>query len=210
MLSIGLLATLLFKLTKVPGGMFLSGLFLGLMLLVLIIIGCLILTAILKLIFKRIHFLTILSILTSISFLIFHYQLYSPTLKIKVPNSYTGEANLVLYNVEENILTVDSNGIGYINDWTFEEAYTRPIVEQMDGKNLDNRLVGFNPSSFWCVTVGGENSIRSKSFEIVPDDTTTQKPFDSKDWRSFINKRLVLLKNPNKGIESYETTVEIE
>jgi membrane protein implicated in regulation of membrane protease activity len=123
-------------LTSVPGGMILSGLFLGGMMIVGIIIGCLILTGILKLAFKRTSFLTILFITTTISFAVFHYQLYSPTLTIKVPNGYKGEINLVLSNVKDNILTVDSNGIGYLNEWTFNKTYSRPIVEQLDGKNL--------------------------------------------------------------------------
>jgi len=58
--------------------------------------------------------LTILFITTTISFLAFHYQLYSPTLTIKVPNGYKGKINLVLSNVKDNLLTVDSNGIGYL------------------------------------------------------------------------------------------------
>jgi len=94
--------------------MILSGLFLGGMMIVGIIIGCLTLSGLVRLIFKRISFLTILFITTTISFLAFHYQLYSPTLTIKVPNGYKGKINLVLSNVKDNLLTVDSNGIGYL------------------------------------------------------------------------------------------------
>ncbi len=124
-LSVGLLVTLLIKLNNVPGGMILSGLFLGGMMIVGIILGCLILTAILRLIFKKNSFLTILLVTTTISFLAFHYQLYSPTLTIKVPNGYKEEINLVLSNVKDNLLTVDSNGIGYLNEWTFNKTYSK-------------------------------------------------------------------------------------
>lgn len=174
LLSTVLLATLLVKLTNVPGGIILSGLFLGVMMIIGILIGCLILTGILRLIFKRISFLTIFSITTAISFLVFHYQLYSPTLTIIVPNGYRGEINLVLSNVDDNVLTVDSNGIGYVNKWTFNKTYSRPIVKQLDGENLDNNLVGFNPSTFWAK---GENSssafdfkLETLSFEILTDE----------------------------------------
>src|SRR5690606_14068814 len=163
-LSVVLLTTLLIKLTNVPGGMILSGLFLGGMMIVGIIIGCLILSGLLKLIFKKTSFLTILSITTTFSFLAFHYQLYSPTLKIIVPNGYKGEINLILSNVKDNILTVDSNGIGYLNEWTFNKTYSRPIVEQLDGKNLDKNLVGFNPSTFFGTSIGGGNAIKSLRF----------------------------------------------
>jgi hypothetical protein len=115
LLSVVLLITLLFKLTTVPGGMILSGLFLGGMYIFGIIIVCLILSVLLKLIFKKTSYLTLMLVTTSISFLAFHYQLYSPTLTIIVPNNYKGEINLVLSNVDDNILTVDSNGIGYLN-----------------------------------------------------------------------------------------------
>ena len=103
-LSVGLLTTLFIKLKDVPGGMILSGLFLGGMIIVGIIIGCLIFSGILRLIFKRFSFLTLLFITTTISFLAFHYQLYSPTLTIIVPDGYRGEINLVLSNVDDNIL----------------------------------------------------------------------------------------------------------
>ena len=210
-LSVGLLTTLLFKLTNIPGGMILSGLFLGGIMIVGIIIGCLILTGILKLVFKQTSFLTILFITTTISFLAFHYQLYSPTLTIKVPNGFKGEINLVLSNVEDNILTVDSNGIGYLNEWTFNKTYLKPIVEQLDGKNLDRNLVGFNPSTFFGKSIGSGNAIKSLSFEIVPDNFLGQKQYYGTDWTKFVNRKLILLKELNKGIENNEAIeVKIE
>lgn len=209
-LSVGLLTTLLFKLTNISGGMILSGLFLGGIMIVGIILGCLILTGILKLVFKRTSFLTLLFITTTISFLVFHYQLYSPTLTIKVPNGYKGEINLVLSNAKDNILTVDSNGIGYLTEWTFNKTYSRPIVKQLDGKNLEKNLVGFNPSTFFGTSIGGGNSIKSLSFEIVPDSVLGQKQYYSADWTKYVDKKLVLLKEPDKGIESNEAKIEIK
>jgi len=209
-LSVGLLTTLLFKLTNIPGGMILSGLFLGGIMIIGIIIGCLILTGILKLVFKQTSFLTILFITTTVSFSVFHYKLYSPTLTIKVPNGYKGEINLVLSNVKDNILTVDSNGIGYLTEWTFNKTYSRPIVEQLDGKNLDKNLVGFNPSTFFGTSIGGGNSIKTLSFEIVPDSALGQKQYYSADWTKYVDKKLVLLKEPDKGIESNEAKIEIK
>lgn len=148
-LSFGLLITLFISLRNVTGGMFLSGLALGTMLIIIIILVCLILTAILNHIFKTQSFLTILFLTTTIGFTYFHYKLYSPTLTIVVPTNYSGEVDLVLANVTDNILTLDTNGIGYIDQWTFDKTYTRPIVIDQDGNNLDSLLVGFNPTSFW-------------------------------------------------------------
>jgi hypothetical protein len=199
-LSIGLLTAILFKLNNIPGGLILSGLFLGIMMIVAILFGCLIISGLLKLVFKRISFLTLIFISTTFAFIAFHYQLYSPTLTIKVPNNYKGEVNLVLSNVKDNILITDKNGIGYITEWTFNKTYSRPIVEQMDGKNLGRNLVGYNPSTFFgkgksCCVEG--NQIENLSFEIVPDDKIGEKQYYSKNFRDFINKKLVVLSKPN-------------
>jgi hypothetical protein len=197
-LSVGLLISLLIKLTNVPGGMILSGLFLGGMMIVGIMIGCLIVSGILGMIFKRTSFLTIFLITTTISFLAFHYQLYSPTLTIKVPNGYKGEINLVLSNVKDNILTVDSNGIGYVNEWTFNKTYSRPIVKQLDGKNIDKYLVGFNPSTFWAKgeTSSSESNlkIQTLSFEIVADYKLGQKQYNSTDLFKQVDKTKLMKK----------------
>jgi hypothetical protein len=191
LLSVGLLTTLLFKLTTVPGGMILSGLFLGGMCIVGIIIVSLILSGLLKLIFKKISYLTLLFITTSISFLAFHYQLYSPTLTIIVPKGYKGEINLVLSNVDDNILTVDSNGIGYLTKWTFDKTYSRPIVKQTDGTNLDEYLIGFNPSTFFgkgkicCVE---KREIQSLSFNIGTKPHLEDEYFESKNLTELVDK----------------------
>jgi hypothetical protein len=208
-LSIGLFATLIFKLKDIPGGMIVSGLFLGGMILAGIILGCLIFTGILILIFTRISFLTLLFITTAISFLAFHYVLYSPTLTIKVPNGYSGEINLVLSNVKENILTVDANGIGYINEWTFNKSFTRPTVVQIDGKNLDKSLVGFNPSTFYGKSFGDGNAIKSLSFKVITGNQMEEKHY-TLDWMDKVDKKLILLKTPNKVISNKAIEVQVK
>jgi hypothetical protein len=213
LLAIGLLTTLLFKLNKVPGGMILSGLFLGVMLICGIILGCLILTGILKLFIKRTSFLTILFITITVSFLAFHYQLYSPTLIIKVPNEYRGEIHLVLSNVKENILSVDSNGIGYLTVWTFNKTYSRPIVEQVDGKNLDAYLIGFNPSTFFgkgktcCVE---KRQIQSLSFKIGTKPQLEDEYFESKSLTELVDKSKTIFTKLDKYTTVEETTISID
>jgi hypothetical protein len=211
-LSVGLLTTLIFKLAGVPGGMILSGLFLGGMMIVGIILVCLILTRILRLIFNKTSFLTILFITTSISFLAFHYQLYSPTLIIKVPNGFKGEINLVLSNVKDNILTVDNNGIGYLNEWTFNKTYSRPEVEQIDGKNLDNYLIGFSPSTFFgkgktcCIK---KREIHSLSFIIGTKPHLEDEYFESKSLTELVDKSKTKLTELDKHTKFSETTTII-
>jgi hypothetical protein len=181
LISLGLLATLIYKLTEVPGGMILSGLFLGGMAIALILVGGLILTWLTKLIAKKLPFWTIYFTITAIAFAVLHYQLYSPTLKIVVPENYTGQVSLIKSNVNENILTLDSNGIGYLNEWTFNHTYSKPIVVDVNGKDLEEQLVGFNNSSFFGLgaSTSSDNQIeiKSKSFEIVPEDKTDEKQY---------------------------------
>ncbi len=197
--SLLLLFTVIIKLNYVPGGMILSGLFLGGMLLVGILMGCLVLASILKLIFKFTSFLTLFAIITTISLLIFRYQLYSPTLKIIVPNNYVGEINLVRSNVEENILVVDSNGVGYLNEWTFKKTYTKPIVERVNGKRLDAELVWYNPSAFWarvksCCFHG--RNIESLSFKILSENSLVGEDYEAKVLTELVNEKLVIFSSP--------------
>lgn len=169
LISLVLLLTLVFKLKTVPGGLILSGLFLGGMVVVMILITGLILSYFLRLLFKKASFWTIYFLIISLGFCLFHYKLYSPTLTIVVPVNYSGEVDLILSNVSENILKVDSNGIGYLNEWTFEKTYTRPIVIDENGKNLDSLLVGFNPSSFWALGKSccvDKKEVYTKAFKI--------------------------------------------
>mgnify|MGYP001157410845 FL=1 len=195
LISLGLLATLIYKLTEAPGGVILSGLFLGGMVIALILIGGLILTWLTKLITKKLPFWTVYFSLTAIAFAVFHYQLYSPTLKIVVPENYTGQVSLIKSNVTENILTLDSNGIGYLDEWTFNQTYSKPIVVDVNGKNLEGQLVGFNNSSFFGIgtstTSENQSEIKSKSFEIVPEDKKGKKQYYHTNLSKLVDKEKI-------------------
>lgn len=207
-ISVGLLTTLFVRLNNVPGGIILSGLALGTMWIILITLICLVLTVILKRIFKIQSFLTILFLTTSIGFTYFHYRLYSPTLTIVVPTNYSGEVDLVLANVTNNILTLDSNGIGYIDQWTFDRTYTRPIVTDKDGNNLDSLLIGFNPTSFWGVGKScciDNEEIYVKSFNIK--SSKSELEFKNRILSELVNQKLVkTIKNDQTFIQTETTT----
>lgn len=171
-ISLSLLVTLLFKLTEVPGGMILSGLYLGGILIIGILFGSIFLSLLLQIVFKKKSFFTIYTIIISLAFLIFHYYLYSPALKIIVPNGYFGEVKLIYSKEKGNVLTVDSNGIGYLDNWTFNHSYTKPVVKQRNGKDLDKNLKGYSRSVFWSVSKfhsSNGNITQSKGFDIIPD-----------------------------------------
>lgn len=195
LISLGLLATLIYKLTEVPGGMFLSGLFLGGIWIALILIGGLLVTWLTKLILKDLQFWTFYYILTIMAFGFFHYQIYSPTIKIIVPENYTGEVNLIRSNVTENMLTLDTNGIGYLNEWTFNHLYSKPIVVDENGKNLTEQCVGFNPTTFFALgtTTTAENQrvIKSLTFDIVPEDKIDEKQYYNTDLTKLVDKEKI-------------------
>jgi hypothetical protein len=161
-----------------PGGMILPGYVLGGIVLIGMLIISLILTEIAKLIFKLSSFSTLFVILTSIIFIVLHYNWYSPHLKIIVPKKYTGQITLVLSKVDKNILTVDSNGIGYITKWTFDKTYSPPIVIDKNGKEMDELCIWFNPTTFWAKGTTSSThytgEIKYLSFQIKPKDTAGQ------------------------------------
>lgn len=195
LISLGLLATLIYKLTEIPGGMILSGLFLGGMVIALILVGGFILTLLTKLISKRLPFWTVYFTIIAIAFAVFHYQLYSPTLKIVVPENYIGEIYLVKSNVSKNILTIDSNGIGYLNEWTFNKLYSKPIVVDENGKDLTEQCVGFNSSTFFGLGTSASSEknreIKSLSFEIVPTDKIREKQYYHTDLTKLVDKEKI-------------------
>jgi len=169
-ISFCLLAALIYKLTNIPDGMILSGLYIGVILIVIIMVSALTLAGLTNLISKRIPFWTTFFTLTALAFAAFHYQIYSPTLKVIVPVNYSGTVSLVKSNVAENVLILDENGVGYLNEWTFNRTYLKPIVEDINGKDLSGFCVGFNQSTFFglSTTKHGmhEDEIKSLSFEI--------------------------------------------
>jgi hypothetical protein len=212
LISLLLLATLVYKLTAIPGGMILPGWFLGGMLLVGVIIVGLVLTGLLKLLFKKTSFLALFFIVSTAAFSFLHYYFYSPKLKITIPNGYCGQISLVKSNASNNVLTVDSNGIGYLTKWTFDKLYLKPTVIQQDGKNIDKNLVGFNPSTFFgirksCCIEGQE--IESLSFEIVPDSVIGQKQYYSKSLLNLVDKKLIALSKKGKYTTADTVTIDI-
>lgn len=193
--SIGLLILLIIKLNYIPGGMILSGLFLGGMILIGTILACVTISSILRFVFKSISFLTLFTITTTISLLVFHYKLYSPTLKIIVPNEYYGTIHMVRSNLKGNILTVDSNGVGYLTEWTFSQTYTEPIIERFNGEKVKSEVKWYNRSTFWgrgrsCCMDG--KSIESLSFKILPENVSKETWYDKSNLLEIVNENFVV------------------
>lgn len=105
--------------------------------------------------------------------------------KIVVPRGYIGEVSLIKSNVSSNILTLDSNGVGYITEETFDKLRYKPSVNDASGKDLLSNCVGYSPSAFWArgevQTSQSKMKIHYLSFEIVPDSLIGKKQYYSTD-----------------------------
>ena len=185
------------KLVRVPMFM-LPPIYSTVMFIVGMVMGSLIIAGIIKAIFKKASFFIAFCFIILISSAIFLSKLYSPTLIIVVPKGYVGEVSLVLANVDHDILSLDSNGIGYITKRTFDRVYTKPVVREKDGLNISDQIVGFNPSTFWAKgsfsnAISEKSSpipekMRFLSFEIVPKDKKGQKQYYSSDLIKLVDK----------------------
>lgn len=196
LITLVLVGALTVQVIKAPTFM-LPSTFLAIIIIVAVVVGSLVVSGIIKLIFEKTSFFIVLCLSLSIISIIFMIKFSSPKLTVVVPKGYTGQVTLVLSNVDENILTVDSNGIGYINKQTFDKLYAKPTVLELDGTDINDQCVGFNPSTFWAkgkfssipangISENGE--IEFLSFEIVPKDKKGEKQYYSPDLINLINK----------------------
>lgn len=191
LIALALLAFLFYRISKQSTFM-LPTVYLSALLIGAIIGGSLVVSGILKLLFKRCSFLLIVGSITSIAAVAGIYKFStSPPLTIIIPKGYTGGIYLVLSNNNEDILTVDSNGIGYISISTYNNTFSPPVVLETDSTDISSRCVGYNPTTFWgrgnssSVSISAisknENSpeIYYLTFEVVPKGKEGQKQYYS-------------------------------
>lgn len=107
---------------------------------------------------------------------------HKPTYEIHIPKDYYGEVHLVLSNLDNNVLNIDTNGIGYLNEKTFNKGFHPKILE--NGIDISNRTVGFSNSSFWAIRSAG--SYKSLTFNIKPKSPMPDK--FNPQISNFINK----------------------
>ncbi|WP_196939122.1 hypothetical protein [Sphingobacterium pedocola] len=116
----------------------------------------------------------------------------------------------MLADIKENILTVDTNGIGYINQWIFDKTYTRPIVIDGNGNNLDSLLVDFTPTAFWGVGKScciDKEQVYSISFKIKRNKT--EEIFKYRSLTDLVDRRITKKMKPDRyTIIQTETTAE--
>jgi len=99
---------------------------------------------------------------------------------------------LIKSSVPNNILTLDTNGIGYLNEWTFNHLYSKPVVVDENGRDITEQCVGFNPSTFFglrtSTTSENKKEIKSLTFEIVPKDKIGEKQYYHTSLSELVDK----------------------
>jgi len=192
LVTVTLLTMLTIQLLGLPTFMF-PPLYLTIMLLTGLILFALIISLLARQLFKKQTFLKLFLISTSVLSGLFISYLYKPTKTIVVQSGYIGQVHLVLADIDENILTLDSNGIGYINKWTFNRTFTPKVIQ--DNNDITDRCVGFNPSSFWGISTtsfpDSDKKLKSLTFEIVPDDKKGIKQYYHTDITKLVDRQIV-------------------
>ncbi|GHN00416.1 hypothetical protein WSM22_19050 [Cytophagales bacterium WSM2-2] len=186
--AFGLLATLIVKVLIAPEGILLPVLWTILS----IVVGCFLLTYSFELFIKTNMFPTTYFLVSSAFFLYLHFSIEPVKLKIVIPESYSGPVSLVLSNVEENILTTDSSGIGYINEKTFKRLYVQPMVVDHKGMNISDFSVASGVESFWGLTsrccIDGKE-VQAKTFKLIRKKMNKRSA--DVDLLDLVDKRLV-------------------
>lgn len=110
------------------------------------------------------------------------------------------------------MLTVDSNGIGYLNEWTFRKTYSRPIVKQLNGENVDEYLIGFNPSAFFgkgSICCYEKREIQNLSFKIGTKPHLEDEYFEHKSLMELVDKNKVKWTEIEKYTNFSDTTIQL-
>ncbi|MEQ8909425.1 MAG: hypothetical protein RIC95_09545 [Vicingaceae bacterium] len=144
-----------------------------------------------------------LVLISLVAVIIIAKRVFFEKLKIVAPNDYVGQVSLVLSNVD--ILNVDSNGIGYLTEETFNKRQLEPDIYNVNGQKINDRAVGFNPSTFWGLGTTSyakkENSsnepetIKYFSFELVPENKKGQKQYYNVDLLKLVDKKKIISNN---------------
>jgi len=115
----------------------------------------------------KIHLLSVASIIVTIVCLAFYISEFRPTYKIYVADNFTGEVKLFRSTLENNRLSLNNYGVGYITDKAYRQGF-RPIVYQ-NGKDITKECktivqgnvafagvdgINFGPFSYVGFTIG--------------------------------------------------------
>ena len=98
------------------------------------------------------HTLTFTSILLTILCLSYFISEYRPSYTIEIPKGYVGEVKLLLSKSDENILSINSHGIGYLNEKTYRNGFRPTIIK--GGKDITKEITGYGMGTFISTQTG--------------------------------------------------------
>jgi len=142
---------------------------------------------------SKIHLLSGASLIVAIVCLAFYISKFRPTYKIYVADNFAGEVKLFRSTLDNNRLSLNNYGVGYITDKTYRQGF-RPIVYQNDKditKQCKTIVQGnlafagvdgksFGPFSYVAFTIGDNSGDTlwnnlTKIIEMKIIDTTIMK-----------------------------------
>ena len=175
--------------TVILSGWFLVIMYGGILLLIAFGLGALI-RSLTK---SKIHLLSGASLIVAIICLAFYISEFRPTYKIYVADNFAGEVKLFRSTLDNNRLSLNNYGVGYITDKTYRQGF-RPIVYQNDKditKQCKTIVQGnlafagvdgksFGPFSYVAFTIGDNSGDTlwnnlTKIIEMKIIDTTIMK-----------------------------------
>nr|WP_293304359.1 hypothetical protein [Allomuricauda sp.] len=125
-----------------------------------------ILAAFLQPILKKYTFWTLFAVVSSIITIGLHIYIYSPPLKIIVPDNFVGEINLVVHPKNEKNLKINSNGTGYITESIYlsSSGNKKPNVYFKNGERVSpKRIIGYDSLFFYDRrNFNGQNALNFK------------------------------------------------
>ena len=83
---------------------------------------------------SKVHLLTAASVIVTIVCSAFYISEFRPTHKIYVPDSFIGEVKVFRSTLDNNALSLNKYGVGYITDKTYRKGF-KPVVYQ-NGRDI--------------------------------------------------------------------------
>ena len=104
---------------------------------------------------SKVHLLTATSLIVTIICLAFYIHEYRPTYKIYVPQTFTGEVKLFHSTLDDNNLSLNKYGVGYITDKAYRKGF-KPVVYQ-NGKDITDECKNLGQGSVSFAGIDGTN-----------------------------------------------------
>lgn len=168
---ITLFITLIVRMGNIPsafGSDFVIGVSIFFCLLV-VLIGAPILTGLTFFLFKERSFGFIFRLWVSFILIGLHIYIYSPPLKITIPDNFSGQINLIVDKEHKQNLNINEDGIGYVKESILQKlrGNKKPHVYFNNGKKISaDRIIGYDSIFFYGRSTFED--MRTLTFRVLP------------------------------------------